>query len=208
MAKRKDVSLLVSAAGWIASFVGDLISLLRDRGVSDEQIHALVTDDLSAKKMLNKIADAIAEIIKSAKSLYVVAMNYATSIEVLVKRGKYNWSNSNITTKNFPTKYTGKSDLEIDLVHFNRIISSEDVITELDKMGLRPVEAGELLKFGIKYPDVQKDFPIVALGLVWRDLGGNREVLCLLRNGVERNASLNYFAGAWDDYYRFAATRK
>ena len=206
--RKKDVSLLVSATGWIASFIGELIALLRDHGISDEQIHALVTDDLSAKALLDKIADAIAETIKSAKNLYTVAMDYATSIEDLIKQGKYDWSNSDITTKNFSTERTNTTDLKIELVHFDRSINSEDAIAELDKMGLRPAEAGELLTFGAKYPNIQKDFPIVTLGSVWRDLFGSRRVVCLGRGGHERSANLGWFGGDWNDSYRFAATRK
>jgi len=209
MAKRKDISILISAAGWIASFIGDLIALLRDRGISDEEIHALVTDDSSAKKLLGKIADAIVETIKSKKIIYAIAMEYATSVEDLLKAGNYDWRNGYITTKHFPTKRTGTIDsLEIEIVHFNRSISSDDAIAELDRSGFRPAEAGESLAYGAKYPDVQREFPIIALGSTWRDLNGNRNVLVLNCSEGKRMTNLSWFDNDWNDNCRFAAVRK
>jgi len=93
-------------------------------------------------------------------------------------------------------------------VHFDRSISSDDAIAELDKMGLRPAEAGELLAFRAKYPDVQREFPIVALGSVWRGLYGNRHVLVLRCRGGKRRANLYWFGDDWNDGCRFATVCK
>lgn len=40
---RKDVSAIVSGAGWVADFAGQMIRGLKEQGVSEEEIHALVT---------------------------------------------------------------------------------------------------------------------------------------------------------------------
>jgi hypothetical protein len=50
-------SIMVSGAGWIAGFTDKLISALRERGVSDEDIHSLATD--AGTNMVGKITDAI-----------------------------------------------------------------------------------------------------------------------------------------------------
>ena len=139
---------------------------------------------------------------------YPIPIDYGMGIEELVRLGGYNWSNNDITSKHFPTKRTGKAEVSVELIHFNRAISSEEAIREMDKMGYRPAEACELLAFGAKYPDVQREFPIFALGSVWRVLDGVRSVVCLLRGGDLRDANLYWFVNSWFDDCRFAAVRK
>lgn len=205
MAKRQNVSELISAAGWIGSLIGELVPALRERGISDEQIHAFVTDD--GKISVGKIADVMADDIRQAGEIYSVAFNYAEGIEAKVVAGHYDWSNSD-TSKHFPTNRTGTVKGGIKLFHFDRNISSEEAIREMDKAGYRPAEACELLDFGKTHPDVQREFPIIALGSIWRDSTGRRSVVCLGRDGAGRNAGLDWFDYAWHGYCRFAAVRK
>jgi hypothetical protein len=206
---KKNVSLLVSAAGWIGGLVDKLVIALRERGVTDEEIHALVNENGSA--LIGKIADAIAEFVKQTKKNgYVISVNYDISIEELIKRGKYDWSDKIITNKNFLTKRSGKSDIAIELVHFNRkMFSSEIVLSELDKIGLRPAEACELLTFGEKYPDLQLNFPIVALGFGSEENAYPLFVISLAGRGdVDRIAFVRLFLTYWGPQWRFAAVRK
>ncbi len=56
---KKNVSDIVSGAGWIASFASELIKALRERGVSDEDIHSFVTEE--GKSLVDRIADVLAE---------------------------------------------------------------------------------------------------------------------------------------------------
>ncbi len=205
MGKRKDVSVLVSAAGWVSSLVEKIVGALRERGISDEDIHALVTE--KGKELIGKIADAIADCVKQMERIYAVLVDFGMSIEELVRLGKYDWSNSDITSAHFPTKRTGKVETKVELVHFDRNISSDDALKELDKMGYRPAEAHELLAFGAKYPDVQREFPIVALGSVWQGPDGGRSAVCLGRGGAGRGAYLGWLGLGWDDGWRFAAVR-
>ncbi|MDO8240671.1 MAG: hypothetical protein Q7T51_01685 [Candidatus Moranbacteria bacterium] len=207
MAKNKNVSLLVSAAGWIAGLVEFLVRALRERGVTDDEIHALVTE--KGEALMAKIADVIAEFVKATKKIvYTITVDYATSVDELVKLGKYDWANDNITQKNFPTTRTGKADIEIELIHFDRSISSEKALEEMDRMGYRAAEVHELLAFGVKYPDVQREFPVVALGSVWQDPDGLRDVACLRRDASDRFLSLRAFGRDWTGACRFAAVRK
>jgi hypothetical protein len=66
----------------------------------------------------------------------------------------------------------------------------------------------ELLAFGEKYPDVQREFPVVALGSAWRDSVGNRHVPYLVRHAGRRLLYLYWLGCEWDSGYRFAAVRK
>ena len=145
---------------------------------------------------------------RNATTTYPVSVNYDTTVEEMVRLGHYDWSNSDVTSKHFPTKRTGTADLVIELVHVNRDISTKDAQKELDRMGFRPAELHELLAFGAKYPEVQREFPILALGSVWQDLDDDRRYACLHGVGSERGLYLRWFGGDWDDVCRFAAVRK
>ena len=145
---------------------------------------------------------------KPAGDTYPLSVNYGMSVEDAVALGRYDWANSDITSKSFSTKRTGKAELTIELVHFNRAISTEDALRELDRMGMRSAELHKLLAFGEKYPDVQREFPIVALGSVRQGRDGHRFVPCLDGNGSGRDLRLHWIEGDWSDFYRFAAVRK
>ena len=139
---------------------------------------------------------------------YLVTVNYDLSVKDAIAAGKYDWKNDDITTKNFPSKCTGVADMEIILVKFDDTMSSEDVIRELDKKGLRPAALPELLAFGEKYTDVQREFPVIALGSVRQHSDGNRLVPSLFKVASQLCLGLVWFGGKWDSLYRFAAVRK
>ncbi len=141
-------------------------------------------------------------------NIFTVTVNYDLNVEDAVKAGKYNWTNSDVTSKNFPSKRKGAAELEIILVHFNRDMGSDDVLRELDKQGLRPAELPEGLVFGGKYPDIQREFPVIILGSVWRYPIGSRYCACLSRHGSKRNLDLLWLVYRWNGHCRFAAVRK
>jgi hypothetical protein len=145
---------------------------------------------------------------KLAGNSYPVTVNYDLSVEDAVEAGKYDWSNSDVSTKHFPSKRKGTAEAEIILVHFNREIESDEAIRELDKMGLRPAELSDGLAFGAKYPDVQREFPVVILGSVWQSPLGGRRCAYLVRDSGKRYLDLRWLDYGWDSGYRFAALRK
>ena len=141
-------------------------------------------------------------------TVYSLSIDYEMSVDEAKKRGNYDWVNNNITQENFPTKRKGKAEIEIKLFHFNRYISSEDVIKEMDNAGYRPAELHELLVLGEKYPDLQREFPIAALGSVWLAPDGNRDVPFLNRLGSKRILNLSWLELDWNGRWRFVALRK
>jgi hypothetical protein len=163
-----------------------------------------------AKKLQRVLQDAIEGKfdIASVVQQYLITVNYDLSVKGAIAAGKYDWKNDDITSKNFPSKRTGTTHIEIILVKFDKDMTSEDVLRELDKQGLRAAELPELLAFGEKYPDVQREFPVVALGSVWQSSFGIRFVPYLSRNGGKRDLSLVWFDSRWNSSFRFAAVRK
>lgn len=140
--------------------------------------------------------------------VYPIVVDYGKSVEEMVGLGRYDWSNSDIASKNFPTKCTGKTGITVELIHFNQVISSDEAIKKLDKMGFRPAELHELLAFGEKYPEIQREFSIIALGSVWQDPYGDRGVPYLDRGGSGRHLNLRWIVRDWHGLCRFAAVRK
>lgn len=98
-------------------------------------------------------------------------------------------------------------DMDFVYVHLDRDASTEEVLAEMEALGLRPATYMELLAFARAYPDEQRKFPIVALGSV-AVLDGGQHVACLGRGDADRGLYLFWFAGAWFGYFRFLAVRK
>ncbi len=150
------------------------------------------------------------EQVKSAEISLTVG--YSQTVEQMIAAGKYDRKNSDdITDKHFPlpAELSGqKTAVSSKLFHFNRDISSENAIAEMDKAGYRPAILSELLALGAKYPELQRQFPIVALGSVWHDADGDRVVPCLSVDGGERELGLDWCGVGWDADCRFLGVRK
>ncbi len=203
---KKNVPAIVSGAGWIGSFANGLIKELRERGVSDEAIHSLATDN--GELPVGKIADMLAEIIQRAKNLFALSINYTRSVEDGIKAGKYDWANSDITPGHFPSEESGTKEVSVELIHFGKDKTTDEVLSELDKTGMRPTTLKELLALGEKYPDLQREFPIIALGSVWQNPGGDRSCAYLGGSDSDRGLDLGWLGSRWGGRCRFAAVRK
>ena len=83
----------------------------------------------------------------------------------------------------------------------------DEVERELDKMGLRPGKIEELLAVGETYPDLQRQFSVIALGSV-AEVSGNRHAVYLGWDGSERNLDLCCRGDDWDELCRFLALAK
>lgn len=156
----------------------------------------------------NKPAGLPAEASAQTGNTYPLSVDYGRDVKDGVRAGRYDWTDSDITSHNFPTKQKGTAEIEVEFVHFNRYISTDEALRELDRMGYRPAELHELLAFGEKYPEVQREFPIVALGSVWKNRRGVRFVSSLCGSGSTRSLELDWFENDWLVIYRFAAVRK
>jgi hypothetical protein len=144
----------------------------------------------------------------STRLRFPVTVDYARSLEQMILAGKYGYANPDITAKNFPITGKGIVEEEIILVHFDRDISSDDAEKELATMGLEPARLEHATAFGAKYPDVQREYPIVFLGSVWTDPDGDRRVPYLDYWDGRRELRLGYRDAQWDRIYLFAAVRK
>jgi len=168
-------------------------------------------NNLSIAEAIERIQDKKVRDEQPKNDEIVLSVDYSRTVQEMINAGKYGWTNDNITEKHFPlpTELNGKKvSVSTKLFHFNRPINSQDAIKEMDKAGYRPATLAELLALGEKQPELQKEFPIVALGSIWTDANGNRNVPYLDVNGHKRKLNLNWFDNDWNDNCRFLAVRK
>jgi len=145
------------------------------------------------------------------KNEFDLSVDYSRTVQEMIEAGNYDWTNNDITEKIFPlpTELSGqKTTVSSKLFHFNRLISSEDAINEMDAAGFRPATLAELLALGEAHPELQKEFPIVALSSVWRDAYGDRHVPVLFFVDYRRGLGLGWFGRDWGSDYRFLGVRK
>ena len=135
-----------------------------------------------------------------------ITIDYGLTLADMIAAGRYDWTNSDITAKRFPLNGGGKVDVAVELVHFDRSISSDDAIAEMRRRGLRPATLAELLAYGAKFPEEQCKFPIVALGSVTA-VDGYRFVPYLCGVGSKRDLYLYWWDVDWNGDYRFLAVR-
>ena len=139
---------------------------------------------------------------------YVVSVDYGMSLAGMIVAGQYDWKNSDINAKNFPVAGEGVVETKLELIHLNKVASTDEVEAYLEKNGLRPATLAELLAFGAMFPEIQREFPVIALGSSWVDPDGNRDVPCLNWNGSERYLNLYWDGSDWYEICRFLAVRK
>ena len=131
-----------------------------------------------------------------------IVVDYSLTLAEMISTGQYGWHNDDITDRRFP--HQQKVTLTSVLVHLNRSASTDEVLAELARRGLRPATCAELLAFGATYPEVQRKFPVAALGQSAL-VAGSPDVPLLYEDDRERRLDL-YWAGIdWGGDYRFLA---
>lgn len=199
--RNREKSAYLSAFGKIFEILKVLIDEVKALGGNDSHWDRILTD----KKLRQQIAELIAG---SGRQLFTVVVDYGQPLAEMIAMGKYDFANSDINADHFPVSGEGQQEVAVELFHFNKSISSEKAIAEMDAVGYRPAILPELLALGASQPELQRQFPIVALGSVWQGPDGSRSVACLYRSYAERSLYLRWFGYGWNDVYRFAAVRK
>ncbi|MCX6786943.1 MAG: hypothetical protein NTY93_00210 [Candidatus Kaiserbacteria bacterium] len=143
--------------------------------------------------------------------IFRLTVDYGQSLEQMVAAGHYDLKNDDITAKRFTIKGEGIIQFEAHYFHFNRTISSDDAVKEIEKSDTaNPWSAAKIehvLSHGATFPEEQRKFPIIGLGSV-AEVDGDRNVPCLDRDGSYRRLDLNWWSDDWDPNYRFLAVRK
>ncbi len=202
MARVKNISDFMSSLQFLIAFFADFLKRVEKLGISAEELYKALN---SAEKR-QAMAEACAGVLKKVGSFLSISSSLSLSDRIAL--GKYGWVNSDITEENFPEKVGKDYEVEYKVFHFNRSISSESAIAEMEKEGFRAGNLAELLKLGEIKPELQREFPIVALGSTWRDAGGARYVPVLGCDDGRRRLGLHWFGGGWGGNVRFLGVRK
>lgn len=199
-----DLGTLLSVIGFVFELVRVTVNALRKRDGTVDHLRRLLNDS----KLVDQVFDLIVGAAKKAASAFTVVVDYTKSLADMIAAGRYDRQNDNITAKHFLVSGSGQVTVGLELVHFGKDMSTEDVLVELDKRNLRPATLPELLAFGAKYPDEQRKYPIIALGSVWSDWSGGRSVVCLAGRAGGRGLNLRYSDRGWNDQCCFLAASK
>jgi hypothetical protein len=135
-------------------------------------------------------------------------VDYTQTLHQMIRTGYYDWVNSDISASHFAVQGQGKIELNIEFLNYGKVMESDDIARDLKSRGLRPATLPELLAFGATYPEKQREFPIVALGFVWRGSGDGRCVPSLVGDEFRRALRLDLWNDPWYSICRFAAVRK
>lgn len=200
----KKTSEIVRGVGVFVEIITELDKLVRAKGGINEDWHRLV------KPEGGHILDRIATLIVQGRpdNVYSVEIQQ-TTLEELISFGHYDWVGDDIKAKYFPLDDSQFGRHDLILVHLNRDANSGVVLRHLDEQGLVPAKIGHLLGFGVKYPDVQLQFPVIALGSSWSS-GSVGQLVPYLGSGYggSRWLHFSFMKLIWRDDSRFLALRK
>ncbi len=165
------------------------------------------------KKMMVMVVFAIlasavpASAQNKGENTYLVIVDYDKTLYEKISAGKYNYPTK---FPNFVPAGNGKQKVIIELVCFGQNMKTDSVLQDLEAKGLRPATVDEICAFGATYPGKQKQFPIIALGSIWRDSDGNRRVPCLDSTWWFKGRDLRMVLSdvIWLKRCRFAAVRQ
>ena len=195
------------------------LTILEQKGATPESVQRAIASGVLAD-VFDPMAkfddrDAFRSALKLGTLLpdtFRLTVDYGQSLEAMIADGHYDWKNNDITAERFPITGDGIVEFEGRYFHFNRNISSENTIKEIEAADTaNPWSAAKIehvLSHGKTFPEEQRKFPIIGLGSVAKVLG-NRLVSYLGKGGSERYLDLLYrFDYVWSPGYRFLAVRK
>ena len=162
-----------------------------------------------ARGILRGTIEVVTKMICFIVRTLTLLIDETKSVDELVKAGEFDWVSDNITSANFPNPANGTAgNHELALFHFGKTMSSDAVKAEMDKEGYEPANAWDLLAFAKKEPNLQRQFPTVALKNVWQDPDRYRRVPYLYGSAGDRHLDLDCLDVDWGGRCRFLARRK
>ncbi len=204
--QKKGVSSIVSGAGVLTAIFTELDRKVREYGGGDEDLHHLTTPD--GLPIIGQMAQVIMDA-RGGQLAGPLTVDYGRSIEDYLVAGRYDgYVDEAITTEHFPLSGQGVATLNPVFVQVPNppgVFSTNVALAEIKRRRLRPGTAQEDLAVGEQYPELQRQFPIVALGSFWANPDGDRYVVGLRGDDSTRRADLDWDGHAWHPVYRFLA---
>jgi len=143
-----------------------------------------------------------------SESSYPVTVDYDLSLAAMIRKGAYDYVNPDITAEHFPVEGEGRVDVDVPIIGYDRPMTSDEVLADFAQRGLRAATLPHGLAVGEKYPDLQREGPVVLFGSGWHSRYGHRLVPYLWGDDRGRSLGLRWFDDSrWDRNDRFAAVR-
>ena len=201
-----------------------IVNAVRAMGGGDEDLHRVVTEKglakriaevimASAKPAMQPVTQVAATAAKEASIIFKVLVEYIQPCYADLKAA-FDWVDPDYSRAKFEPIERCKGvirearEVVLQYSHLGRDATTEEVLAEMERLGLRPALYEELLVFCRQNPDEQRKFPVVALGSVWVGSDGCRGVAYLDGDGVERDLYLYWGGGRWVGDCRFLAVSK
>ncbi len=219
--------LIVSLMGMIEQVIIALVKFIKEVGGNVGECICYLAS-AKGEETLRKIAEMIvaearqaAEVVsKYFESTWAVVVDFSQDLGQMISAGGYDSVHPEITAEHFPVKGIGKTAVKVELLHFDRYFNNGDaVIAELEAVNqwLAEQKAGyryrfarieELLALGATQRDLQRKFPIAALGSIRLHPGGSRDFADLDGGGRRRYLHLGRVGDGFRDGWRFAVVRE
>lgn len=134
-------------------------------------------------------------------------IDYGRPFAEMVAAGAYDHVNEYTTEANFPVIGHGVATIALELVCLEVDASTEKVVRELESSGSRLGRIAELLALGAAQPELQRSFPIVALGSVASYPSDYRRIPFLWGSPRVRHLDLRWDEHSWGGNIRFLTVR-
>jgi hypothetical protein len=168
-------------------------------------MYLALTKAAKAELMTAEQLQALLEGKDEVLGIYKVTVDYNLTLEQMIAAGKYDWA----TDERFPVLGKGKVERELVLVHLNKVASTDEVLAEIDRRGLKSAEIEDLLVLGAVKPELQRRFSIMELGSSWGcSRNGLHYFAFIDHDNFGRVLRLLYCGNGWGEERRFLAVRK
>jgi hypothetical protein len=136
----------------------------------------------------------------------IIVVSPSLTISKRIALGSYDWKNDDITSRWFPHNSTTVGEWEYDMYHPDCSISSEDAKKGAEVDGWVVGKTDHLLALGEQFPDLQRQFRVIALGSVSK-IYHRPHVLGLWESRGERGLGLYSWNTPWKWRFRFLRVR-
>lgn len=188
------------------SFFEVLLEDIRSLGGSDNDLYRILEPE--NKLLILRFAEMIMGKhvpFEQYPSSWDITVDYSININDMIDNGNYDYVHKNIDSSYFFYDTSGISELEIHIIHLNGGYHINQVVQTLSEHNWRPINFLELLCLGIQYPDLQRQFSIIALDASWFDNSGICYMPYLSVNEHGRCLSLQKDnSGTWHKHYWIA----
>src|SRR3989338_5208567 len=173
----------------------------RDLGEVNDVLQIIKDKPNFAEILLSKTAAKISNVFEIlCKGQYIASE--------LIRRGKYDWVNDQITDERFPIFEHATATRKIEFVEYDHDPTSEEVLKDFTSRGLKRPTYEDGFYFGIQHKEEQRKHLIVFLHEPVQGSYGRLRVLVLDGYSGRRGLGLGWFDSRWDRGYVFAGVRE